>query len=274
MKFFISTFLVIGCSMFDVRCSQAQNTTNWQTGGQWATGGQWTTVPSAAAAGGFSGDWWTNTAATLFSNTVDHLTYGVVTGADTRVWLDRDLGAKSVATAANDYQAYGSLFQWGRRADGHQKITWTGPVTGTPLYGTTTNTSSTDNPGTNLFIIGTPDWRSPGNNDLWQGVNGTNNPSPPGFRLPTTQEWTTLATSAPAITNAATAYSSSLKLTLAGGRAYNTGDLNFTSVNGFWWASSVSGAFAYRMYDSGSAIFLGNAYPNRAWGFSVRCIKN
>ena len=32
------------------------------------------------------------------------------------------------------------------------------------------------------------DWRTPQNNNLWQGVSGTNNPCPAGFRLPTETE--------------------------------------------------------------------------------------
>ena len=33
------------------------------------------------------------------------------------------------------------------------------------------------------------DWRETINNNLWQGVNGINNPCPLGFRLPTWNEW-------------------------------------------------------------------------------------
>ena len=32
------------------------------------------------------------------------------------------------------------------------------------------------------------DWRSPQSNNLWQGVNGVNNPCPGGYRLPTDAE--------------------------------------------------------------------------------------
>jgi formylglycine-generating enzyme required for sulfatase activity len=33
------------------------------------------------------------------------------------------------------------------------------------------------------------DWRNPQNDNLWQGVSGTNNPCPSGYRLPTEAEW-------------------------------------------------------------------------------------
>jgi hypothetical protein len=46
-------------------------------------------------------------------------TYGIITSPVTgRKWLDRNLGATRVATAFNDRQAYGHLFQWGRLQTG------------------------------------------------------------------------------------------------------------------------------------------------------------
>ena len=85
----------------------------------------------------------------------DTLTYGTVLAADGRCWLDRNLGATEVATAANDYLAYGNLYQWGRSNDGHQLINWSSPTTGSPYYGTTGTLATTDNPGNNLFILST-----------------------------------------------------------------------------------------------------------------------
>jgi predicted secreted hydrolase len=37
-----------------------------------------------------------------------------------RVWLDRNLGAKQVATSGHDTDSYGSLYQWGRGKDDHE----------------------------------------------------------------------------------------------------------------------------------------------------------
>ena len=37
-----------------------------------------------------------------------------------KTWMDRNLGASQVATSSSDAAAYGDLYQWGRRADGHQ----------------------------------------------------------------------------------------------------------------------------------------------------------
>ena len=35
--------------------------------------------------------------------------------------MDRNPGASQVATASNDGQAYGDLYQWGQLSDGHEK---------------------------------------------------------------------------------------------------------------------------------------------------------
>jgi len=49
--------------------------------------------------------------------------YGTVTSPYTgRVWLDRNLGAKQVCTAMNDFKCIGDFYQWGRGADGHEKV--------------------------------------------------------------------------------------------------------------------------------------------------------
>jgi hypothetical protein len=103
-----------------------------------------------------------------------------VTSAGGRIWMDRNLGATNVATSATDASSYGGLYQWGRGTDGHQ-------LRNASILG---NISNTDTPGNNKFIKGA-DWRSPKNDNLWQGITGTNNPCPSGFRLPTKAEWET-----------------------------------------------------------------------------------
>ncbi len=88
-----------------------------------------------------------------------------------KTWMDRNLGASRVATSSTDAAAYGDLYQWGRLADGHQCRN----------SGTTTQLSSSDVPDHGDFILASSspfDWRSPQNDNLWQGVNGVNNPCP------------------------------------------------------------------------------------------------
>ena len=202
------------------------------------------------------------------------VTYGIVTGANSKCWLDRNLGATRVAQSSADYLAYGDLFQWGRGADGHQLITWTSATTVTAVNGTTETLSSSDTPGNALFITNNTDpldWRNPQNDNLWQGVSGTNNPCPSGYRLPTSTEldaelasWGTK--------NAAGAFASPLKLPVGVRRAKLDGSFPDPNLAGFYWSSTVSGTNSYFLHFNTGG---GEVYPvERAFGFSVRCIKD
>jgi uncharacterized protein (TIGR02145 family) len=181
-----------------------------------------------------------------------------------RTWMDRNLGASRAATSSTDTQAYGDLYQWGRRADGHQKRNST----------TTTTLSTTDTPSHGSFIRASSspfDWRSPQNNNLWQGVNGINNPCPVGYRIPTIAEWTAERQSWSSNTSSG-AFNSPLKLPMAGGRFYSNGSLYNVGSSVSHWSSSVSGSYAQRLgFNSTNA----NVYSNsRAFGRSVRCLKD
>ena len=197
------------------------------------------------------------------------LYYGTVLAADGNCWLDRNLGATEVANSSADYNAYGSLFQWGRGADGHQLVIWTASDSGTLVYPATTTLSSTDNPGFNDFIIGSNDWRSPDNNNLWQGVNGVNNPCPVGFAVPTRVQWQALLI-AEGITSPATGYNSSLKLTTTGYITTPNGVFNPPAPNLYYWSRTIAinAALVY-VVDNGSLLAL-----YRGSGFPVRCIQN
>jgi uncharacterized protein (TIGR02145 family) len=183
-----------------------------------------------------------------------------------KTWMDRDLGASRVAQSSTDAQAYGDLYQWGRFADGHQ--CWN--------LGTTSTLSSSDTPGHSNFILSyspnSPyDWRSPQNNNLWQGVNGINNPCPSGYRLPTEAELNAerLSWSSNDPTGA---INSPLKLVLAGYRRSGNGARDQAHTKGYYWTANVDGTFARAL-----RIYYRNAYMytgSRATGFSVRCIKD
>jgi len=201
--------------------------------------------------------------------------YNLVTNPATgKVWFDRNLGASRVATSYDDYLAYGSLFQWGRLADGHQLINWTSPTTGTAVNGATATLSSTDIPPNSLFIINATspwDWRNPNNDNLWQGGSGINNPCPSGYRLPNNAEldeeranWSSQ--------NAAGAFNSTLKLPLAGTRAQSGEMVETGTARGTIWSSTISGLYSGDLtYTPTSAVMNANA---RAYGLSVRCIKD
>ncbi len=182
-----------------------------------------------------------------------------------RTWLDRNLGAGQVATSVSDAAAYGDLYQWGRGADGHQLRT----------SSTTTTLSNSNQPGNGSFILAPNDpfdWRSPQNDNLWQGVAGVNNPCPAGFRIPTDGEWQEERLSWSS-NNSAGAFGSPLKLTEAGARDNGVGTIFGIGTNGYYWSSSVPdpGSARFLTFFAGNAILSGTV---RATGASVRCIKD
>jgi len=179
-----------------------------------------------------------------------------------KTWMDRNLGASRAATSSTDVEAYGDLYQWGRAADGHESRT----------SGTRLTVSSSDTPGHSDFIKGNLDWRSPQNGDLWQGVSGTNNPCPSGYRLPTEAELEAERLSWGSNINDFGAFASPLKLPVAGSRIGYNGLLDDVGSYGRYWSSTVDGSVSkYLLFVSSGAEMLS---INRAMGFSVRCIKN
>jgi uncharacterized protein (TIGR02145 family) len=188
----------------------------------------------------------------------------VTNPATGKIWMDRNLGASQAAISSNDANAYGDLYQWGRRSDGHQCRN----------SATTTTLSSIDQPAHGNFILvpNSPfDWRSPQNTNLWQGVNGVNNPCPSGYRLPTDLELDAERVSW-SNNNAAGAFISPLKLPLAGGRISGTGLIFSVGSGGNYWSSTVSGSNSRLLAFGGSDASMG--YGDRASGVSVRCLKD
>ena len=183
-----------------------------------------------------------------------------------KIWMDRNLGASRVATSSTDAHSYGDLYQWGRGSDGHQLRT----------SSTTDSLSGTDSPGHADFILVSMsseiyDWRSPQNPNLWQGINGVNNPCPNGYRLPTETEWQAERASWSS-NNAAGAFASPLKLSVAGSRRFTLGgSLVNVGSGGFYWSSTVDGTKS-KLLKFNSSTKIDSNY--RALGFSVRCIKN
>jgi uncharacterized protein (TIGR02145 family) len=188
-----------------------------------------------------------------------------------KIWMDRNLGASQAATSSSDPNAYGDLYQWGRRSDGHQCRT----------SATTTTISNNDQPGNinYIFVTLSPvDWRSPQNNNLWQGNNGINNPCPSGYRVPTSIEINSERLTWSSSNNVG-AMNSALKLPMAGYRGNGSVDQGQVlgeglMGGGLYWTSTVNGTTSNYLFFNGNPLFGGIANDSRGDGFSVRCIKN
>jgi uncharacterized protein (TIGR02145 family) len=123
--------------------------------------------------------------------------------------------------------------------------------------------SSTDQPGNGLFITTSTspnDWRNPQNTNLWQGVNGINNPCPLGFKVPSQAEWSAENSNSIGVLN----------LSSAGGRLNGDGMLDSEGSTGNYWTSTVDATKSHRYGVSQSPLFMS---LDRSYGFSVRCIK-
>ncbi len=207
-------------------------------------------------------------AGTVYCNGSPTLVIDVTNPSTGKTWMDRNLGASQVATSATDANAYGDLYQWGRRSDGHQCRTSL----------TTNSLSSVDQPSHGSFIINdmsntTQDWRIPQNSNLWQGVNGINNPCPVGYRLPTeielNAERATWSSS-----NVAGGFASNLKW-VATGRRFPYDGFHNVGNWGYYWSSTVSSTNnldSRSLQFSTTSSILNNS--SRGMGNAVRCIKN
>ncbi len=245
--------------------------------------------------GGQWNDFWCVPSPEIFEECGDNFTflyngqkvvYGTVEGENETCWLDRNLGAERVAESYEDENSYGDLFQWGRAADGHHKrdsnthsfqlngvATTHLPDTGEDWDGKFIYRGDNVNPLLPRF-----DWLETQNDNLWQGVDGVNNPCPEGWRIPTADEfqdeidtwdYDSGDPSNPDNPREA-AFESPLKIPAAGRRAYTTAGLFSEGSFGYYWAQNVDGTDAETLYFTGNALRT-DTY-GRAGGLSVRCI--
>ena len=219
--------------------------------------------------------------------------YAPIVAEDGNIWLNNNLGADysnmnktgifnptQQATSSTDYNAYASLFQWGRKPDGHELIKWSTSLTGTAVNTVVTNIPS-DNPNHPNFIKSTTapnyDWRATLNNNLWASESSSNNPCPLGFRVPTKNDYFLLMDKA-VIVNANAAANSILKFTIAGHRYYMDGLFYKMGSSGYMHTSEAQDSSAFSRYldnvSQTSAISSYTSTPKKTMACAVRCIKN
>ncbi|MFL1576965.1 FISUMP domain-containing protein [Riemerella anatipestifer] len=228
--------------------------------------------------------------------------YVPITGPDGRTWLNNNLGAEYArvgspdfnptkqATSKTDYKAYGSLFQWQRKPDGHELITWTSSTSSTPKYaGSGLVSYSWANAGTNKFIpynyldyswVTSSVSQQTSSHQLWR-ANGANNPCPVGYHVPTTAEQVALHNAIVGY-NAGTSWTDSsamwnetdLRLPASGNRWSGAGSFANQSSNGFFWSSEVYGGSYSLLLWFSSSNSTANIKHYQTNAFSVRCIKD
>ncbi|MGQ2167366.1 hypothetical protein [Ornithobacterium rhinotracheale] len=182
--------------------------------------------------------------------------YVPVKGLDGKLWLNNNLGANYAnvdhpafnpvqgAKSLRDENAYGSHFQWGRKADGHELTTYTSPTSGSMTH-----------PNMQWYNI-----------DQLQSYT---NPCPAGYHVPTEQEWNAYNNLLPS-KNAQAWQSDVLHLTYAGDKAggWNPSPGN---PNGWYWSSSpADSSYAWSLYFNDSSSYT-YSYSNRSWGRPLRC---
>ncbi len=188
---------------------------------------------------------------------------------DGLAWLDRNLGADKVADHASDQNAFGDYYQWGRLTDGHEKF---------PNSGRVTELSPDDEPGHDFFICGVPDWRSPSNDNLWQGPDGINNPCPPGWRLPTQTEFDNERLTWIQNSNYG-AINSVLRFPCNGYRNRSASVCNNRSQvgsQGHLWTSTIqpSGRARYLMFNASTASTTQTTQRDRAFAGAIRPVRD
>lgn len=195
----------------------------------------------------------------------EEMEFGEVLNPETgQIWMDRNLGAETVAESVDHEDAFGHLYQWGRGADGHQ-------LRSSKTTSELSNGRSPDHGDFILTFSAPNDWRKKQSDNLWQGVNGANNPCPVPFRLPTEAEWSR-ERSTWGSDDLSGAFSSPLKLPAAGYRDRNNGFVSSAGSFGYYWSGSTMDVYA-RFLELRNDRAIMNDYF-RSFGFSVRCIKD
>lgn len=238
--------------------------------------------------------------------------YLPVQAEDGKIWLNNNLGANYAnvdhplfnltqqAKSATDRDAMGSLFQWGRKADGHELVNRYSSDYPHEYFSNSTIDSfkhgafDMSNPSTYGVRIpwdpGIPEriYRFNGTSYDWVIVqypvaadgtrwnaDGANNPCPQGFKVPLQADWTTLRTAAGNVN--LTNQTKKIKLTNAGEgtrgqtEVYNSTTASYWVSDGYVSSGSHIGSIAHF---NGFTIYGSNYSGSAAtYSHSVRCIQ-
>ena len=207
-----------------------------------------------------------------------------------KIWMDRDLGARSRLDANSPFTDFGCLFEFGRKNDGHANVNWTNASGGTYTNGVSTVQTSTGVATHSKH--NTNAWTTLGAAQiaLWNGVDAPNNPCPAGFRIPTDAEWKAEFRGA---------ISQRKQWALEGtspndwftSRRYGNRSIATTSISpttnaensglwfGFWSIGTIKGSVFWHLQTTSgwTSLYGGDGFDTTDWsGFvlPVRCIKN
>jgi len=207
-----------------------------------------------------------------------------------KLWLNFDLGAPyadrtnnafnpdATPTSREDSYAYGSLWQWGRKADGHQLVVTTAPNARNPVNSATTNVKD-DEPNDTQFITSSSDWRVNSDDTLWRGVTAPNRVCPAGYRIPTFLEW---EEAGEGVTQGGSVWlpPQFLNLQLGGKRSATDGYIDGVRTEAYFWSSTpTTNNEMYVYHFQPDSTVSGGAKAEKkqsikAQGNPVRCRKD
>jgi len=216
------------------------------------------------------------------------------------VWATRNLDVGGVF--CTNPEDYGALFQWGRRADGHESRTspcWpTEPECGSAAIGVVSILDANgqvpcpDAPcGYFIRNSSSPnDWRTPQDGTLWNSGTATspiktvNDPCPTGWRVPTSNELESLiqadyVTSEWSTENETNGFNfidvatgNSIFLPASGNRNQGFSSIGSIGSNGYYCSSITEGIYTRFFAFNSTSLYM--SLQVRALGFSVRCVKS
>lgn len=234
----------------------------------------------------------------------DGITYKTVRLGDGSVWLQQNLGSSRVATAVDDAQSYGDLYQWGRWTDGHEKrmpvfsrtITAAEPNPNNPAglikqWGANVNPYYYHSSNT-WWYSSTTQFNGANLTDTWSAASpalatATNGCDPcrlllgSTWRLPTQPEYIGLLNNSfvtgTAISNLNSGFNSHLKFSAGGYRDRFSTSIGDIGSNGYYWTSTAISANNSQVYYLRLGTII-NSYSLtgdwRGYGYSIRCKKD